>query len=303
MVFDSLQVEAGARIECSVIEYMGLDPVRREEPHTIAYGEAAPRKDALYLLGDGGGLTSLDPLLIAHREDVYFLNDASGSPEYLSYASGERHRPSTIERLQADLFERILEHPVDASRLSRLSGDVVPSADGGAAPAEARGGEALRERREVRGRGPLPRPRGARPLPRGPFLRRGLRRRCGLPRARDASGHRLPSTARRSFATGALPPRPGAPPGAAIPPGPARPSWTRRSRAPSPAMSRTQTRRTFARSAAGEAGRLLRASAFAARYVGPRRVSRAFRAAAERVVEFDLVIASLVGLTSPSFMA
>ena len=74
VIFDSLQIEGRSRIECGVVEYMSDRPIRREKPHIIAYGKDAPEKQALYLLAEDGGLVSLEPLLIAHDEDVYILN-------------------------------------------------------------------------------------------------------------------------------------------------------------------------------------------------------------------------------------
>ncbi|MBI4601034.1 MAG: hypothetical protein HY721_03650 [Planctomycetes bacterium] len=116
VAFDSLQVEGRTRIECGVIEYMSDRPIRREKPHVIARAEDAPEKHALYLLSEDDGLVSLDPLLVAHDEDVYVLNEAEGTPEYLSYSTGQRHRPSAVGEAQRKLFERILGYSVDSSR-------------------------------------------------------------------------------------------------------------------------------------------------------------------------------------------
>jgi serine/threonine protein kinase/tetratricopeptide (TPR) repeat protein len=124
VLFDSVQVEEGSRIECRVIEFMGLQPVRREAPLLVSF-EDAPRKGVLYLLGDEDRLLLLDPLLAAHDEDVYFLNEAGGTPEYLSYSSGERYRPSDLGGAQGDLFARILGYTVDSSRLSRIADDLA----------------------------------------------------------------------------------------------------------------------------------------------------------------------------------
>ncbi len=131
VVFDSVQVEEGSRIECGVVEYMSDRPVRRRRPHSIPYGRQAPCKDTLYVLSEEGDLLALDPLLIPYREDVYFLNEAGGTPDYLSYATGEHHTPSNVGGAQQELFERILGYGVDETRLSRIGEDVAP------APAEA----------------------------------------------------------------------------------------------------------------------------------------------------------------------
>jgi hypothetical protein len=132
VAFDSLQVEGGrqeggARIECGVVEYMSDRPIRRESPHVIPYGREAPEKPALHLLAEDGGLLSLEPLLIAHDEDVYLLNEAEGTPEYLSYSTGARHRPAGAGEAQRRLFERILGYAVDSSQLSRISEDLAPA--------------------------------------------------------------------------------------------------------------------------------------------------------------------------------
>jgi len=93
VAFDSIRVEEGSRVECGVIEYMGVNPLRREKPYVLPYGAPAPREGALYLLGAEGDLVSLDPLLVARGGDVLILNEADGAPEYLSYTSGERCFP------------------------------------------------------------------------------------------------------------------------------------------------------------------------------------------------------------------
>ncbi|MBI4601648.1 MAG: protein kinase [Planctomycetes bacterium] len=167
--FDSIQVREGSRVECGVIEHMGLHPLRREAPHVLPYGAPAPRTQALYLLGEGGDLLCLDPLLLAHREDVYFLNEAAAPlrgaetgvslslPEYLSYSSGERHRPSGLGEAQEEVFERILGYRVDEARLSRLGDDVALAAGGPAAEAPAGGEKRLRDYRILKevGRGAM----------------------------------------------------------------------------------------------------------------------------------------------------
>jgi serine/threonine protein kinase/predicted Zn-dependent protease len=137
VAFDSVQVEAGARVECGVVEHMGGQPVRREKPLVLPYGKPAPRKEALYLLGEEGDMLSIDPLLVARREDVYFLNEAEGTPEYISYSTGERWRPSGIEAAQGEILGRILGYRVDENRLSRIGGDIAPQP----AAAEPTGGE------------------------------------------------------------------------------------------------------------------------------------------------------------------
>jgi serine/threonine protein kinase/Flp pilus assembly protein TadD len=143
VAFDSLEAE-GELVRCHVVEYMGHHPIRRERPLEIPYGKTLPSKSLLYLLDEDGRFTSLHPFLVAHREDVYVLNEAKGSPEYLSYASGERHRPSDLAERQGELFERILGYRLDASRVSRMgedveeAGDVAPETAASAAPAAER---------------------------------------------------------------------------------------------------------------------------------------------------------------------
>lgn len=126
--FDSIHVHEGSRVECTVIEFVGNQPVRRQEPHRIDYGKAVPQAKLLYLLDDDGVFVALDPLLVAHKEDVYVLNEAQGSPEYLSYASGKRFRPSDLGGKQGELFERILGYKVDSSRMSQISDEVAATA-------------------------------------------------------------------------------------------------------------------------------------------------------------------------------
>lgn len=140
--FRSLQVRDGSRVEGEVLEHMGLVPMKREKPHVVPYGAPAPRQDALYLLSEEGALVCLDPLLVAHKEDVFILNEAGGAPEYLSYATGERLRPPDLDGAQGELFERILGYRVDAGRLSRLGDDLAPGME--EASAEASGGDARR---------------------------------------------------------------------------------------------------------------------------------------------------------------
>ncbi len=141
VVFDSVQVEEGSRIDCGVVEYMSDRPVRQRQPHSIPYGSEAPRKDALYLLSDEGDFLALHPLLIPYREDVYFLNEARGTPEYLSYATGEHHTPSNVGGAQQELFERVLGYGVDETRLSRIEEDV--------APAQVKGGPEAADERQL----------------------------------------------------------------------------------------------------------------------------------------------------------
>jgi tRNA A-37 threonylcarbamoyl transferase component Bud32 len=157
VTFHSLRVREGSRVECGVVEHMGLAPLKRPQPLALRYGDAPPREAALHLLGDEGKLITLDPLLVAHGEDVLILNEAEGSPEYLSYATGERFRPSGIGGAQKDLFERILGYRVDESRVSRMGDDVAPTpASPGAAPPAA-GERRLGDYRIVRelGRGAM----------------------------------------------------------------------------------------------------------------------------------------------------
>ncbi|MBI4602978.1 MAG: protein kinase [Planctomycetes bacterium] len=157
--FPAVTVEGGTRIECQVVEHMGLQPIRRETPYVVPLSgtQSAPTKGVLYLLGEDGDLTLLDPLLIAHREDVYFLNEADGSPEYLSYSTGERHRPADLPGAQGELFGRILGYDVDGAVLSRIGDDVAAPGEGGAAPVPGEGERRLGDYRIVReiGRGAM----------------------------------------------------------------------------------------------------------------------------------------------------
>jgi serine/threonine protein kinase/Flp pilus assembly protein TadD len=161
---DSVRVEEGARVECTLIEFMGDQPVRRQAPHTIPYGKTVPRARSLYLILPEGGLLPLEPLLLAHREDIYFLNEADGvgvggnggAPEYLSYATGERHRPADLDGAQGELFERILGYEVKKQLISRFGDDLaveVPPSEEAAADGDRRLGE-FRILREV-GRGAM----------------------------------------------------------------------------------------------------------------------------------------------------
>jgi eukaryotic-like serine/threonine-protein kinase len=162
VAFDSLQVEEKSRIECGVVEYMSDRPMRRKIPHTIPYGSEAPEKDRLYLLGEDGRFVPLYPLLVinneAQDEDVYFLNEVDGgSPEYLSYTTGARHRPAGATEAQAKLFERILGYRVDASMLSRIGDDLAPGAEAQAKAGPEDGARRLGDYRIVRevGRGAM----------------------------------------------------------------------------------------------------------------------------------------------------
>jgi serine/threonine protein kinase/Tfp pilus assembly protein PilF len=135
--FDTVQVEDGARLECSVLELMGQNPVRRGKPLVLPYGDDAPKKRSLYLAGPDEKLRLLEPLLIEHSGDVYFLNEADGSPEYLSYTSGGRYKPSAFGSAQGELFERILGYRVDSSQLGRIGEDVAAAASAALAPPAA----------------------------------------------------------------------------------------------------------------------------------------------------------------------
>ena len=156
VAFGRAQVLESSRIECSIIAYMGLNPIRSEEPLRLPYGAPVPREGILHLAGEGGAFLPLDPFLIARDEDVYFLNEASGSPEYLSYSSGERFRPPAAGEQQARLFEKILGYGVDASKLSRIGEDCRPAAEV-AEPAGDQGERRLGNYRIVRevGRGAM----------------------------------------------------------------------------------------------------------------------------------------------------
>ncbi len=136
--FDSIRIDEGTKVECDVVEFLGDLPTRRKAPHVIRYGDPVPPKEALHLMGDDGRFVSLDPLLLSHRDDVYFLNEAQGIPEYLSYSTGDRYTPEKIGEAQRMLFQRILGYEVDGLRLSRMGDDVAPPA---IAPS---GGESLK---------------------------------------------------------------------------------------------------------------------------------------------------------------
>jgi serine/threonine protein kinase/tetratricopeptide (TPR) repeat protein len=137
---DSVRVEEGARVECILVEFMGDQPVRRQTPHMISYGKTVPRARSLYLILPDGGLLLLEPLMLAHREDIYFLNEAhaplreagvgvkASAPEYLSYATGERHSPPDLAGAQGELFERILGYEVKEQLISRFGDDLVAGA-------------------------------------------------------------------------------------------------------------------------------------------------------------------------------
>jgi Tol biopolymer transport system component len=153
--FASVQVRDGSRVECTVIELMGNQPVRRQEPHRIPYGQAVPAENVVCLLGEDGAFVVLDPILVAHREDVYILNDAQDSPEYLSYSSGERYRPSDLGGKQGALFERILGYRVDSSRIGRICEEIAVTTGSTGEPVIAEGERRLGDYRLVReiGRG------------------------------------------------------------------------------------------------------------------------------------------------------
>jgi hypothetical protein len=167
VAFDSIQVEDGSRVECGLVAFMGAIPMRQGEPLVLPYGASPPRKASLYLLGAEGELLLLDPLLIALEEDVYFLNEAeapaggagaglkAGGLEYLSYSSGERHRPADVGEAEKDLFRRVLGYEVDEALLSRLGEDLEPAA--GAGPSSEDGHRRLGDYRVVReiGRGAM----------------------------------------------------------------------------------------------------------------------------------------------------
>ncbi|MBI4601929.1 MAG: serine/threonine-protein kinase [Planctomycetes bacterium] len=125
VAFDSVQVEAGSRIECSVIEFMSDRPIRRDRPLVIDYGSRTPEKNVLHLLDEGGRFLKLDPLLVAHREDVYFLNEADGALEYLSYSTGERYRAPGLGESQRRLLGSILGYEVDEAQLTRIGDDLA----------------------------------------------------------------------------------------------------------------------------------------------------------------------------------
>jgi len=122
--FTEIEIRERSQVECGLMEYMGVQPVRRREPHRIPYGETVPDRNRLYLLDPEGVLLCLDPLLVAHEEDVYILNEARGVPEYLSYSTGERCRRSQLGGREEDLFERILGRRVDEGELERIAEDV-----------------------------------------------------------------------------------------------------------------------------------------------------------------------------------
>ncbi|MGH7378146.1 MAG: hypothetical protein ACREKK_12085, partial [Candidatus Methylomirabilales bacterium] len=138
VAFESPRVIEGSRVECAVIEFVGLQPLRRDAPLSLPYGAPAPREKLLHLLSPEGAFLPVDPLLIAHAEDVYFLNEAAAplrgarmgendsAPEYLSYSTGERHRPAALGKSQKQLLERILGIELDEAGLSRIGDDLAP---------------------------------------------------------------------------------------------------------------------------------------------------------------------------------
>ncbi|MBI4586915.1 MAG: protein kinase [Planctomycetes bacterium] len=147
VAFDRPQVTEGSRVECPFVACMGLHPLRSPEPLCLPYGAPAPKEEALHLLGEGGKFLSLDPFLVSRGEDVYFLNEADGIPEYLSYSTGERFRPPSVDERQRTLFAQILGYQVDSSRLSRLGEDCALALAG---PAESAAGEGQRRLRDYR---------------------------------------------------------------------------------------------------------------------------------------------------------
>ncbi|MBI4582712.1 MAG: serine/threonine protein kinase [Planctomycetes bacterium] len=157
VTFDSLQIEEGSKIECGVVEFMSDRPMRRDKPLILPYGDKASEKHRLYLLGENGEFLSLEPFLIAYREDVYILNEAEGAPEYLSYATGERYKPSSAGERQRQLFSSIFGYGVDESRVSRLGEDLAPAIELEKAPASQEGERRLGDYRILReiGRGAM----------------------------------------------------------------------------------------------------------------------------------------------------
>jgi len=157
VTFERPEVREGSRVECQVIVYMGLHPIRREEPLTLPYGAPTPREHVLHLLGDDGSRLCIDPFLAARGDDVYVLNDAGGAPEYLSYATGERYRPPTLNDAQRELFERIFGYELAPARLSRLGDDVAAPAAPAVGPEERPRAATLKDYRLVRevGRGAM----------------------------------------------------------------------------------------------------------------------------------------------------
>ncbi len=117
------------RFECGVIEFMSGRSMRRDKPHILPYGDKAPEKHRLYLLGESGERLSLDPFLIARREDVYILNEVEGSPEYLSHATRERYKPSSAGEKQRHRLSRIFGYGVDEIHVSRLGNDLAPTVE------------------------------------------------------------------------------------------------------------------------------------------------------------------------------
>jgi serine/threonine protein kinase/Tol biopolymer transport system component len=126
--FDRGQVREDL-VECGVVELMSDRPIRRERPHRIRYGEIVPAENALHLLDAEGKFTVLSPLLVARHDDVYFLNDARGVPEYLSYSTGDHFQPTDIGGDQRRFFERILGYEVDASHLSQMGQEIAALAE------------------------------------------------------------------------------------------------------------------------------------------------------------------------------
>jgi tetratricopeptide (TPR) repeat protein len=149
--FASVRVESGPRFECAVIEHMGLHPLRRDTPLVLAYGTEPPEGGRLYLLAEeAGGFLPLAPLLIPHADDVYFLNEARGHPEYLSYATGDHHRPADL-REQAQLLESILGYEIEEDDVTRIGEEIAAALEVPEVPGAERLGD-YRLCREV-GRG------------------------------------------------------------------------------------------------------------------------------------------------------
>ncbi|HAK96244.1 MAG TPA: hypothetical protein DCM87_14945 [Planctomycetes bacterium] len=140
-VFDALEIEARSEVRCTIFEYMGTQPIRRAAPLVIPYGNAVPNKHLLYLLDDHDRFVTLHPLLVAHREDVYLLNDVDGVPEYISYATGECYRPEDLPDAQGVLLGRVLGYRVDAQRLTGIAGDIAPPPAPSDAPVARRLGD------------------------------------------------------------------------------------------------------------------------------------------------------------------
>ncbi|MGH7377764.1 MAG: serine/threonine-protein kinase, partial [Candidatus Methylomirabilales bacterium] len=144
-----------SRVECTLVEHRGLQPLKREGPHLLPRGAPDPRERALYLLGEKGSLVLLHPLLIPRRGDIYVLDEVEGKPGYLSCSTGERYRPEDLGELLGELFARIPESRDGLQTQTRIGEDLAVLGASSQALSGAEGGRRLGGYRLVReiGRG------------------------------------------------------------------------------------------------------------------------------------------------------